>query len=120
VRPLSFIYNVDGGDRDVRQMAFQKRDGSMLLAVWVEASGFDPGTRRAVAVPPQTVRISAPLSLPLARTYRWLEDGNVLEDTTGAGQANVSITINDSLTMLQFGSPRRAVPRDRLTLPVVD
>ena len=44
----------------------------------------------------------------------------MLEDTTGAGQANVSITINDSLTMLQFGSPRRAVPRDRLTLPVVD
>jgi len=103
----SFTYTLEGGDGNVRQMAFQKRDGSMLLAVWIEAAGFDPGTRQMVAVPPQTVRISAPAALPLARSYRWLEDGNVLEDTTGAGQANISLTINDALTVLQFGSPRR-------------
>ena len=64
-----------------------------------------------IAVPPQTVRISAPAGLPLARSYRWLEDGNVLEDTTAAGQANLNVTVNDALTVLQFGSPRRAVPR---------
>jgi len=66
------------------------------------------------------VRITAPAALPLARSYRWLEDGNVLEDTTGAGQANVSLAINDALTVLQFGSPRRAVPRQVRNLRIVN
>jgi len=120
VAPQSFTYSLDGGDGNVRQIPFQKRDGTMLLAVWVEASGFDLGSRQPVAVPPQTVRISAPATLPLARSYRWLEDGNVLEDTTGAGQVNISLTINDALTVLQFGSPRRAVPRAVQNLRIVD
>jgi len=107
----SFTYTLEGGDTNVRQMAFQKRDGTLLLAVWIEAAGFDVGSRQMIAVPPQTVRISAPAGLPLARSYRWLEDGNVLEDTTAAGQANLNVTVNDALTVLQFGSPRRAVPR---------
>jgi len=107
----SFTYTLEGGDTNVRQLAFQKRDGTLLLAVWIEAAGFDVGSRQMIAVPPQTVRISAPAGLPLARSYRWLEDGNVLEDTTAAGQANLNVTVNDALTVLQFGSPRRAVPR---------
>ena len=107
----SFTYTLEGGDTNVRQLAFQKRDGTLLLAVWIEAAGFDVGNRQMIAVPPQTVRISAPAGLPLARSYRWLEDGNVLEDTTAAGQANLNVTVNDALTVLQFGSPRRAVPR---------
>jgi len=107
----SFTYTLAGGDTNVRQLAFQKRDGTLLLAVWIEAAGFDVGNRQMIAVPPQTVRISAPAGLPLARSYRWLEDGNVLEDTTAAGQANLNVTVNDALTVLQFGSPRRAVPR---------
>ena len=120
VTPQSFTYNLDGGGDNVRQMAFQKRDGTMLLAVWLEASGFDVGSRQPVAVPPQTVRISAPPTLPLVRSYRWLEDGSVREDTTGAGQVNVSLTINDALTVLQFGSPRRAVPRAVENLRIVN
>jgi len=120
VTPQSFTYNLDGGDTNVRQMAFQKRDGTMLLAVWIEASGFDVGSRQPVAVPPQTVRITAPATLPLALSYRWLEDGTVLEDTTGAEQVNISLTINDALTVLQFGSPRRAVPRAVQNLRIVN
>jgi len=120
VTPQSFTYTLEGGDANVRQMAFQKRDGTMLLAIWIEAAGFDVGTRQMIAVPPQTVRITAPAALPLARSYRWLEDGNVLEDTTGAGQANVSLAINDALTVLQFGSPRRAVPRQVRNLRIVN
>jgi len=66
------------------------------------------------------VRISAPPTLPLVQSYRWLEDGSVREDTTGAGQVNVSLTINDALTVLQFGSPRRAVPRAVENLRIVN
>jgi hypothetical protein len=120
VTPQPFAYILEGGDDNVRQIAFQKRDGTMLLAVWVEASGYDLGSRQPVAVPPQTVRVSSPTALPLARSYRWLEDGNVLEDTTGAGHVNISLTINDALTVLQFGSPRRAVPRAVQNVRIVD
>jgi hypothetical protein len=120
VTPRSFTYSLDGGDGNVRQMAFQKRDGTMLLAVWVEANGFDLATRQPVAVPSQTVRISAPPELPLSRSYRWVEDGTVLEDTTGAGQVNISLAINDALTVLQFGSPRRAVPRTPTNVRILD
>jgi len=64
----SFTYTLEGGDTNVRQLAFQKRDGTLLLAVWIEAAGFDVGNRQMIAVPPQTVRISAPAGLPLARS----------------------------------------------------
>jgi len=121
VTPQSFTYTLEGGDANLRQMAFQKRDGTMLLALWIEAASFDVGTRQMVAVPPQTVRVSAPAALPLSRSYRWLEDGNVLEDTTtGAGQTNLSVAVNDALTVLQFGSPRRAVPRQVQNLRIVN
>jgi len=121
VTPQSFTYSLEGGDANLRQMAFQKRDGTMLLALWIETASFDVGSRQMIAVPPQTVRISAPAALPLSRSYRWLEDGNVLEDTTtGTGQTNLSVAVNDALTVLQFGSPRRAVPRQVQNLRIVD
>ena len=31
----SFTYTLEGGDTNVRQLAFQKRDGTLLLAVWI-------------------------------------------------------------------------------------
>jgi len=113
-------YTLDGGDGNVRQMAFQKRDATMLLAVWVEASGFDLNTRQPIAVPPQTVRISAPTGLPLSRVTRWLEDGSVLDDTSGAGRTNFTLVINDSLTVVQFDSARHAVPRAPVNLRILD
>lgn len=117
--PQSFTYTLEGGDANLRQMAFQRRDGTMLLALWIEAPGFDVGSRQMIVVPPQTVRIAAPAALPLARSYRWLEDGSVLEETTGAGHADLSVAVNDALTVLQFGSPRRAVPRRVENLRIV-
>jgi len=46
VTPQSFTYTLEGGDANVRQMAFQKRDGTMLLAIWIEAAGFDDPIHR--------------------------------------------------------------------------
>jgi hypothetical protein len=40
VTPQSFTYTLEGGDANLRQMAFQKRDGTMLLALWIEAARF--------------------------------------------------------------------------------
>jgi hypothetical protein len=100
-------------------MAFQKRDGTDAAGLWIEAAGFD---RRLQADDCGAATDGAHLSataLPLARSYRWREDGNVLEDATGAGQTNLNVTINDALTVLQFGSPRRAVPRQVENLRIV-
>lgn len=111
VTPQSFTYTLDGGDANLRQMAFQKRDGTMMLALWIEAPGFDVGTRQMIAVPSQTVHIITPSGLPLARSYRWVDDGSVLEDATGAGHTDLNVSVNDALTVLQFGAGRFAVPR---------
>ena len=100
--PVPFGYTVDGGTEAVRHMAFQKKDGSTLLAIWIEASAYDLDKRQTLEVPPQTVKVTVREAFPLARTYRWLEDGNVTESATGAGQATLTIPVTDSLTVLSF------------------
>ncbi len=103
--PVPFDYSVDGGGPDLRNMAFQKRDGTMLIALWVERSGYDLHARRAIDVPPQSATITVPSSSPLVKAYRWQDDGSVQESTQGASQTAVSISVTDSLTVLQFRSP---------------
>jgi hypothetical protein len=103
--PVPFDYTVEGGHADVRHMAFQKRDGTMLIALWVERSGYDLDARRAIDVPSQSVTVSVPDASPLVKTYQWRDDGSVQEGLQGAGQVRLTVSVTDSLSLLQFRSP---------------
>ena len=94
-------YTVAGGGEDLRDMAFQKRDGTYLLALWIESSGYDVDTRRTVPVPtaPATVRVGGQAGL--VRRHVLTNDGSFIE-TAGDGARTVSMPLSDTLTVLEF------------------
>lgn len=99
VTPLR--YTLSGASPDVRHMAFQQRDGSYYLAIWIERSAYDVPGRRPVTVPPETVGIAVDGGTRLAAVHRWQPDGNVVAAAPSTGEP-ASFTVTDTLQVLEF------------------
>jgi hypothetical protein len=100
VRPLP--YSVAGGSSDVRHVAFQKRDGTYYLALWIEQSGFDLHSRNDIVVPPQPIMVHVPSAFTALNTYRWNADGTV-ERTANSGETGwLPVSITDRLMMIEL------------------
>jgi hypothetical protein len=114
----SLDYSLQGAGSDVRHMAFQKRDGSHFLALWIEQSSYDVSTRRAVVVPARAITVTIAGSVRIGKAYRWDARGNVSQTDLPAATTAIPVTVTDSLTLLEFrpGSPpsptsMRVLPR---------
>ncbi len=57
LRPLA--YQIAGSD-SVRHIAFQKRDGTYFLALWLEEASYDVPVRQHTSVAGQTVSVTLP------------------------------------------------------------
>ena len=76
--PASFNYVVSGiSDASMRQMVFRKRDGSFLLALWLEQPAYNMGARTVIPVAAKWVQIDVPASTPFVRSYQWLDGGGL-------------------------------------------
>jgi hypothetical protein len=95
-------YSVAGGSSDVRHVAFQKRDGTYYLALWIEQSGFDLHSRNDIVVPPQPIMVHVPSAFTALNTYRWNADGTV-ERTANSGETGwLPVSITDRLMMIEL------------------
>ena len=94
-------YTVAGGGEDLRDMAFQKRDGTYLLALWIERSGWDVNTRLTVPVPTTAATVRVGGQVGLVRRHVLTNDGSFIE-TAGDGARTVSVPLSDTLTVLEF------------------
>jgi hypothetical protein len=85
----------------VHHALFQKRDRSFVLALWLEASEWDPNANVPVAVPPQAARLTfgrVPRSL---RTTSFDDAGNVT--TQALAPAGVlTLNVGGSPTLLDI------------------
>jgi hypothetical protein len=115
VTPLD--YTLTGGSADIREMAFQKRNGTYLLALWIESSGYDVNTRSLVTVPPETVTVTVNGNLTLARTHRWDSDGEVGASAV-EGIRTTTLSLTDGLTILEI-QPSQRPPAAPLNLRVL-
>lgn len=52
-------------------MAFQKRDGTYFLALWLSRPSYDPARQKPITVPEQNVVVVLPRPMRHARTHRW-------------------------------------------------
>ena len=99
VRPLQ--YTVSGANGSVRHLAFQRRDGTYHLAVWVEEPGYDVNTRRSASPPTQAVSVTAESRVQLATVHRWQPDGTVVRSPGPGGRGAVGLQVGDTLTVLE-------------------
>jgi hypothetical protein len=115
-KPVSDLeYGVEGADdarsaagmHGIRHMAFQKRDGSYLVALWSAESSYDPSSRTPKQRDARAIVLTAPRELRFAREHRWHEDGS---RSTGAwlrAEGRVPVTVADRLVVVELATVRR-------------
>jgi hypothetical protein len=104
--PASFAYDITGNsDASMRRMVFQKRDGTFLLALWLEQPGYNVDAQTPIPVAKKWVQIDVPPSTPFIRSYQWLDGGGLSENTSFAGHTRIWVPVSDSLLVIRFGPP---------------
>ncbi len=105
--PQTLGYSVQGGAPNVRQMVFQKRNGTYFLAVWLESEAFSQETRQHVAVAPRRVTISTALPWRHTRTHHWQHDGSMSTTNLVAlvGTHTIPVDLSDAVTVIELAPP---------------
>lgn len=112
-------YTVTGASADVRHMSFQKRDGTYLLAIWIELPGYDVNAKRILSVPSQnvTITINDALTRPV-RLHRWQDTGTVALANVPNAPASLPLTVTDHLTIVELKAAA-GVPTSPTNLRVI-
>jgi hypothetical protein len=99
--PTGLTYSVTGGNSQVQQILFQKRDGSFYLALWVEASSLNVATEANITVPTQSVQVQLGSAAQSVTQYAWQTSGQVTTSNLTPG-TSVPVTIGPQLTILKL------------------
>jgi hypothetical protein len=102
--PRALRYTVDNDGGDIRHVAFQKRDGTYFLAIWLALPGYDPVTHRPIAVQPQQTTVRLTTATRVARVHRWLPDGTVSSKVanTRAMTTIMPVSVTDALMVIEL------------------
>lgn len=98
--PEQLAYSLTGGDPTLKQILFQKRDGSFWLVLWLEQSSWDELNVVETPVAPEQ------LTLNLSSNYSIAEIGTI--DNTGnmnwtsSASSPGTIQVSDAVTMVQI------------------
>jgi hypothetical protein len=98
VVPGSLSYSL-AAPAQVHHALFQKRDGSFVLALWLEVSEWDPNASVPIAVAPQATAVTFARTPSSLRTTSFDDAGNVTT-TTVAPAGAVTLNIGGSPTLL--------------------
>jgi hypothetical protein len=109
VTPLPYMLLAD---QDIHSMAFQKRDGTYYLALWVEAPAFDMNTGTAIVVPAQSATIKLSKPYRLLSVNQWQPDGSVIESASSEQTASFSLSITDRLQIVELRGIAPTAPTD--------
>jgi len=103
VTPLG--YAVNGGGPELRHMAFQKRDGTYFVALWLARASYDPRTRQTMPMATQAVAVMLPRAMRHLRTHQWQPDGEVAAHPSAATTTMIPVTVSDALTIVELTQP---------------
>ncbi|MDB5041819.1 MAG: hypothetical protein JWN27_2545 [Candidatus Eremiobacteraeota bacterium] len=98
VVPRSLSYTL-AAPAQVHHALFQKRDGSFVLALWLEAPEWDARTNTPLALSPQATRLTFARTPSRLRSTSFDDAGNVVTGTV-ASAASVTLNIGGSPTLL--------------------
>ena len=57
---IPMTYGIGGGDSNLRQMLFQKRNGTFYLALWLAESSYNLKTHQILSVTPEVLTVQLP------------------------------------------------------------
>lgn len=97
-KPLTF--GIGGGDSNLRQTLFQKRNGTYYLPLWLGESAYNVTTQQSLYVAPEVITVQLPAGMQVNR-YQWDEWGNVTKTALTSNDL-AHLSINGTLTILEI------------------
>ena len=99
-RPLS--YTLGGDSANVHRTLLQKRDGRYELLVWLEVRSWDPRSRTAIAVAPQTVTLTIPQSITSAKVYAFTPSWTLAPTPLSVRGGTARLKVTDAVSIVEL------------------
>jgi hypothetical protein len=99
-RPLK--YGLGGDSANVHRTLLQKRDGRYELLLWLEVRSWDPKSRTAIDVQPQTVTLSLPAGIASGKLYAFTPDWTLASTPLQLHGGTASIRVTDAISVVEL------------------
>jgi hypothetical protein len=100
--PGTLAYSLTGGGSTLKQILFQKRDGSFWLAVWLEQSSYDEVNLVETPVTPENVTLQLNSNYVVTNIGTINTSGNMNWTSTNPAASTESITVSDQVTLVKI------------------
>jgi hypothetical protein len=96
-------WTMSGGASDLHHLLLQKRDGTFLLALWVEEPCYDVNSQTYLTVPAQNVSLAFSNAVTI-ESINTLQTNGSMTSTAGASAQKTSLplSITDALTIVEL------------------
>jgi hypothetical protein len=118
--PGSLDYSLSGETSRVHQTLLQKRDGTFLLALWLERSSYDTGARAnapddlsargELTVPEQPVTLSLAAPSGPVSIHRFGENGGRSRTRAELVGGRVALTVSDRMSLIEIAPAAAPTP----------
>jgi hypothetical protein len=99
--PGSLAYSVTGSTGNVKQLLFQKHDGSFYLALWLEVAQMNGASGANINVPNQAVTVNLGSTPSAVTSYAWDATGTMTPITMSPSQA-LSVSVGPNITVIKI------------------
>jgi hypothetical protein len=99
--PGALTYTLTGAASDLHHLLLQKRDGTFYLALWIEASSYNPATTKLIDVPSQTIELSLS-NAGVQELFTINDDGTVTTEKVRYAPTRLSFPVGDTVTLVQI------------------
>ncbi len=100
--PGKLAYSLTGGDSTLKQILFQKRDGSFWLVLWLEKSSWDEVNLVQTPVTPETTTLKLNSNYVVTNVGTLDNTGNMNWITTNPAASTETITVSDAVTLVKI------------------
>lgn len=97
-------FSMEGGDRSLSHVLFQKADGSYELFLWLEKSDYDDASRRKIMVAPQQIHLQFGPGEGARQLVSFRDDGSTAERNFPAPQQALTIPVDSHVQILRVVS----------------
>jgi hypothetical protein len=99
--PGALTYTLaDSGTHTLHSTLLEKRDGSFYLALWRLESVWEPAGKKAIAAPPEPVKIEVPAGLASSAVYEPTVSATPI--ATGGAAKSVSVQVGAGVTLVKL------------------
>ena len=98
--PGELAYSLTGGDSTLKQILFEKRDGTFWLVLWLEQSSWDEVNLVETPVTPQKLTFTLNSSYEVSKIGTIDNTGNM--NWTNSGTSTATIQVSDAVTMVEI------------------